>query len=177
MGRRAAHRDCRRRRRGGESAGRARDAEARASARPFIARPAPPPHTRLPARLPLLPRGRSRPELSLPPAGRTEPSRPRHQLADMASPAGPRVTCREAAVSRTLLLLLGWVLVQVAGASGEWQPPPWIPGALGPKRGVRTGGQRARPARRSPAHPPAWGPAGARVGGQAIGARDPACIC
>ncbi|XP_036206674.1 tissue factor isoform X2 [Myotis myotis] len=34
----------------------------------------------------------------------------------MASPTGPRVTCPEAAVSRTLLL--GWVLVQVAGASG-----------------------------------------------------------
>uniref|UniRef100_G1PUG2 Tissue factor n=2 Tax=Myotis lucifugus TaxID=59463 RepID=G1PUG2_MYOLU len=37
-------------------------------------------------------------------------------LVDMASPTGPRVTCPEAAVSRTLLL--GWVLVQVAGASG-----------------------------------------------------------
>ncbi|KAK1339760.1 hypothetical protein QTO34_018316, partial [Cnephaeus nilssonii] len=50
------------------------------------------------------------------PSGRSESARPRHQLLDMASPTGPRLTCPEAAVSRTLLL--GWVLVQVAGASG-----------------------------------------------------------
>lgn len=38
----------------------------------------------------------------------------------MTTPTGPPVPCPEAAVARTLLL--GWVLVQVAGASGEWHP-------------------------------------------------------
>lgn len=87
------------------------------------------------------------------PPGRKESSRPRRQLVNMATPTGPRVPCYEAAVARALLF--GWVLVRVAGATGEWHPPPH-PRALGPATGKREdspGWQQARPAALR-CHPP-----------------------
>lgn len=105
------------------SAGRGRalgPAEARESARPFKARPETrgSPRRELPAPLALPPAVQG----SLPPgrSGLLPTSPP--EIRDMGTPTWPRVLYPEAAVSRTILF--GWVLVQLAGASGEWHLPP-----------------------------------------------------
>ena len=89
------------------------------------------------------------------PPGRKESPRPRRQLVNMATPTGPRVPCSEAAVARALLF--GWVLVRVAGATGEWHPPPTpSPGARHPEEGGRSWLAAGSPCR--PEVPPARDP-------------------
>lgn len=66
--------------------------------------------------------------------GLQESSRLRRQFTDMATPTGVPVPGSEAAVSRTLLL--GWVLVQMAGASGKWHLPLEHLGRAARRRGT-----------------------------------------
>lgn len=90
--------------------------------------------------------------------GAVESSRPRGQLLDMATPTGPPVSCPKAAVARALLL--GWVLVQVAGATGEWHPPLEALGRSTGRRGNSPAWQWLTPLPQDPR-----GPAGTSASG------------
>lgn len=133
---------------GGESGGGAGRAPGTAEARAscgFIALPArgsPVSGSPRPASFPPAAPRRPQPNLSSLP-GPLESSRLRRQFTDMATPTGVPVPGPETAVSRTLLL--GWVLVQMAGASGKWHPPPEHLGRAARRRGTV---RLARPADR-----------------------------
>lgn len=127
----------------GRTEGHTRSGRSRGSLKRARARA--PPDSGFPAPLPALARCHRRLQRNLSSLrGATESSRPRRQLVDMETPTWPRVPSPEAAVARMLLLI--WVLLQVARTSGEWHPLPKPSGAR-PEEGARPA------ARRCPAPP------------------------